>query len=182
MADGGALVLPGVAGKSTAQLLDLSYGSLMPGAKALNRERKEHDPLLVTGLPRFVHLTLVSDGEGMARSFSSPSHCGSLEGIDHRYIQGCILAACVSGDEDVSGLACFPRQQVLTFLCGSKRSLDSAVESIPEAVMPCNTLALPGTVEGVVSLLVTGLAASRARPISTKHSVAKAVTEGGNKL
>ena len=183
MADGGALVLPGVAGKSTAQLLDLSYGSLVPGAEALHCERKEHDPLLVTGLPRFVHLTLVSDGEGMARSFSSPSHRGSLEGIDHRYIQGCILAACVSGDEDVSGLACFPRQQVLTFLCGSKRSLDSsAVESIPEAVMPCNTFALPGTVEGVVSLFVTRLAASRARPISPKNSVAKAVTEGGNKL
>ena len=114
MADGGALVLPGVAGKSTAQLLDLSYGSLVPGAEALHCERKEHDPLLVTGLPRFVHLTLVSDGEGMSRSFSSLSQRGNLEGIDHRYIQGCILAACVSGDEDVSGLSSFPRQHVLT--------------------------------------------------------------------
>ena len=46
MADGGALVLPGVAGKSTAQLLDLGYGGLMPGTEALHREGKEHDEFL----------------------------------------------------------------------------------------------------------------------------------------
>ena len=137
----------------------------------------------VTQFPSLPHLPFEGDGESMARVRSDSSPCGTLEGVSDGDVEGCILAACVSGDEDVSGLACFPRQQVLTFLCGSKRSLDSsAVESIPEAVMPCNTFALPGTVEGVVSLFVTRLAASRARPISTKHSVAKAVTEGGNKL
>ena len=75
MTDGGALVLTGVAGKCTTQLLDLHDGRFVPGAKAFHGEGEKHNPLLVTGLPRFVYLALVCNGECVECLFESLNVC-----------------------------------------------------------------------------------------------------------
>ena len=61
----GGLLLSSVSGERAAQLLDLSYGCLMPAAKALHSKRQEDDALIVARLPRFVQLALMGNLEGM---------------------------------------------------------------------------------------------------------------------
>ena len=150
--DGDRLVLPRVPGKCAAQFLDLGNGSLVPATKTLHRKRQENDALVVTGLPGFVQLALVGDLEGMARSVGSLCHCCCLERVDDCYVQSCIFAAYMPRDEDICRFPTLSWKEILALFGRSQGSFHSrAVQGVAQTVVSGNSLALPGTVEGVIA-------------------------------
>ena len=143
--DGDRLVLPRVPGKCAAQFLDLINGSFVPATKALHRKRQENDALIVAGLPGFVQLALVGDLEGMARSVGSLCHCCCLQRVDGR-------AASLSRDEDICRFPTLSWKEILALFGRSQGSFhSSAVQGVAQTVVSGNSLALPGTVEGVIA-------------------------------
>ena len=105
VADGGCLLLPCVAGEGAAQLLDLTDGRLVPGAKALNCQRHENNALCIAGLPGLVQLSFMGDGESMTWGLCSLIHKSCLEGIDYCDVEGTIFASSMSWDEHIGRLA-----------------------------------------------------------------------------
>ena len=105
VADGGCLLLPCVAGEGAAQLLDLTDGRLVPGAKALNCQRHEDNALCIAGLPGLVQLSFMGDGESITWGLCSLSHKSCLEGIDNCDVESTIFASSMSWDEHISWLA-----------------------------------------------------------------------------
>ena len=69
--------------------------------KRFHGYRNEGSTLLSAEFPSLPHLPFVDNGESMARVGSSTSPCGTLEGVNDSNVEGCILAACPIGDEDI---------------------------------------------------------------------------------
>ena len=108
VADGGGLLLSRVASKGAAQLLDLADGGLVPGPKALDRQWREDNTLVMAGLPRFVQFPLVGDNEGVSRGLSSLGNKCCLQGVDNCDIKGAVFAPGMSGNEHFGWLATLP--------------------------------------------------------------------------
>ena len=92
-AGGGGLLLPSVPSKSTTQSLDLNNGTGVPGTKALHCQGEKDNALSVAGFPRFVKLSLMGNRKGMTRGGGSLGDNRVLEGVDHRNVNGRVLAA-----------------------------------------------------------------------------------------
>ena len=161
-----------MARKQAPKLLYLLNGRFMPGAEAFHCKWQENNSLLVAGLPGLVHLSLVSNRQGMARGLGSLVNKGCLQRIDHSDIQGSIFTTRMPGDKDIGWFTSLPRNQVLPFLSWTKGSVDCcAVEGVPEGVVSSNPLTLPGTVESVIPKAVARPAACWTGPVRTKNKL-----------
>ena len=100
-ADGDALLLPGVPGEGAANPLQLSDGAGMPGTKTFDSQWSENDALAVAWRPGLVQLPFVSNCQSMARFVCGSGNKTCLEGINHRYIKGCVFSTGMFWDENV---------------------------------------------------------------------------------
>ena len=104
------------------------------------------------------------------RGGGSTSDLSDLKGIDHRDIIGSVFAPSPVWDKDICRFPPLAWQQEASLLGGGKRSSNCcAMEGVPETIVPCYSFSLPGTVESMVTKLITRPPTGRAWTLSAKH-------------
>ena len=181
--DGGLLFFAIVESIGSAELCHLGDRYGMPSAQGFSSERGEDNSLGIAGGPGFGHFPLMSHCEGIARGGGGPLYLCSLEWVDHRYVEGSILAAGPMGDEDVGWLCTLTGQEEAPLPGGPQAGANScAVDGIPENVVPRDPLPLPSTIHGMVAKPVAVLPTCWTGTVASENWVAEAVSERGDKL
>ena len=119
----------------------------------------------------------------MAAASTTAVHCSLLQRVDDGDVQCSIATSRPVGEEDIGRASVIARKQKAALLHwvenSARRHLENMVSNV---VVPGNAFSPESAAEGMVTKLVTGVMASRARPILTIHLASKAVLHGKEKL